>query len=217
MVTSVDQSMELSTAVPLPTVFLVDDDEAVRDGLSDLLQTAGYQVSSYARAEDLLTSFDPRARGCVILDVQLPGMRGPDRQAELQRRGSHLPILFLTGHGDIPTTVQAMRAGARDVLVKPVEPDVLLDRIAELVSADVAFVSQQEATRHRVASLTQREREVMVLVAEGLANKEIGERLGISFRTVEVHRAHVMRKTKCTNVIELSHFVAAAREAKLLP
>jgi len=214
--TSMDQSSQPTTVVPVPTVFLVDDDETVREGLADLLQTAGYQVQGYARAEDMLNSFDPKARGCIILDVQLPGMHGPELQAELVKRGSHLPILFLTGHGDIPTTVQAMRAGARDVLVKPVEPDVLLDRIAELVSADVAFVSQQEATRHRVASLTQREREVMALVAEGLANKEIGEKLGISFRTVEVHRAHVMRKTKCTNVIELSHFVATAREAKLL-
>ena len=198
------------------TVFVVDDDEALREGLSQLLEDAGHRVVTYARAEDLLATLDPDVRGCVVLDMQLPGMRGPELQAELNRRGSHLSVLFLTGHGDIPTAVQAMRAGAHDVLVKPAKPEVLLARVAELLSADAALVSAQASTRRVYESLTAREREVLLLLAEGCAHKEIGERLGISARTVEVHRAHITQKSGCPNAIDLARLVQAAREAKLL-
>ncbi len=210
---------EARTAPPSPerpTVFLVDDDEVLREGLSDLLEAAGYRVAAFGCAEDLLAALEPATRGCLVLDVSLPGLQGPEVQAELARRGNHLPILFLTGSGDIPMAVQAIRTGARDVLVKPARPEVLLARVAELVVSDVTFMAARDALERVVASLTPREREVVVLVAEGLEHKDIGERLGISFRTVEVHRAHVAEKTGLSNLVELAGFVRSARAAKLL-
>lgn len=203
-------------AVPPPTVYVVDDDDVVRDGLAELLSSAGYRVAAFDRAEALLDALDPDVRGCVVLDVKLPGMHGPELQAELARRASHLPVLFLTGHGDVPTTVRAMRAGARDVLVKPAEPDVLLDRVAELVSADTAALAAHEATRRRLGPLTAREREVLLLLAEGQTNRDIAERLGISPRTVEVHRAHVVQKTGAAGTLDLAQLVRDARAARLL-
>lgn len=198
-----------------PTVFLVDDDESVRGALMHLLVAAGYQVASFGSAEALLAVFDPRARGCLVLDVGLPGLQGPEVQAELSRLGSHLPILFLTGTADVPMTVQAIRSGARDVLIKPAAPEVLLARIAELVSADVAFMAQHEESRRVRNLLTVREREVLLLLAEGMVNKDIGARLGISYRTVEVHRAHIVQKTGLGDALSIVEFVRAARAAGL--
>ena len=198
------------------SVFVVDDDPALRDAMCQLFEEAGYHVVAFSRAEDLLATLDPSVRGCLVLDVHMPGMRGPELQAELALRGSHLSILFLTGHGDVPTAVKAIRAGARDVLVKPAQPEVLLARVDELLSADAALVSAQDQTRRVFESLTAREREVLVLLAEARAHKEIGERLGISARTVEVHRAHITQKSRCSTAVDLAGLVKAAREAKLL-
>lgn len=198
-----------------PTVFLVDDDESLLAGLTQLVMGAGYHVASFGSAEALLAAFDLRARGCVVLDVGLPGLQGWEAQTELSLLGSHLPILFLTGKADVPMTVEAIRSGARDVLVKPASPEVLLARIAEMVSADVAFIARQEECQQLRNRLTEREREVLRLVAEGLVNKDIGTRLGISYRTVEVHRAHIVQKTGLAGTLPIIEFVRRARAAGL--
>lgn len=198
-----------------PTVYLVDDDEELREGLTLLLEGAGYQVVSFGSAEGLLAALDPRARGCIVLDVNLPGLQGPELQRELGRRDSRIPILFLTGSATVPMAVEAIRSGARDVLLKPVKPDVLLARVAELVAEHDAFSGRREGYQRSIDRLTPRERQVLALLAEGLVHKDVAERLGISFRTVEVHRAHIMQKTGLSTSLALANFVRAAREAKV--
>lgn len=195
-----------------PTVFVVDDDAAVRDGLALLLDTAGLAVETYDSAAAFLAVCSADRAGCLILDVRMPEMGGPELQAELNRRGIDLPIIFLTAHGDIPTTVQAMKAGALDFLTKPVAGDDLLERVRAAFERSARLREQESATqslRERLEGLTAREREIMRLVADGIANKEIARRLGISHRTVEVHRARVMQKTGVTNLVELSRLAQA--------
>ena len=195
-----------------PTVFVVDDDAAVRDGLALLLDTAGLAVETYDSAAAFLAVCSADRAGCLILDVRMPEMGGPELQAELNRRGIDLPIIFLTAHGDIPTTVQAMKAGALDFLTKPVAGDDLLERVRAAFEKVARLREQESATqslRERLEGLTAREREIMRLVADGIANKEIARRLGISHRTVEVHRARVMQKTGVTNLVELSRLAQA--------
>ncbi|MDP1826541.1 MAG: response regulator [Archangium sp.] len=206
---------QLPLEVP-PTVYLVDDDDELRDGLTLLLERAGYRVCPFGSAEGLLAALDPRARGCIVLDVNLPGLQGPELQAELGRRGTRLPILFLTGSATVPLAVEAIRAGARDVLLKPAKPEVLLARVAELVAEHTAFARVHDGHQRLVDCLTPREREVLALLAEGLVHKDIAARLGISFRTVEVHRAHIMRKTGLATTLALADFVRAARAAKVV-
>lgn len=190
-------------------VFVVDDDEAVRKSLRMLLKTEGYNVATFSGADEFLTMCNQETTGCIILDVNMPDMDGPALQEELNRRGSRLPIIFLTGQGSIPITVRTLKAGAMDFLTKPVDGTELLacvkralEKCAELhiQAAD----SQSKAAR--MATLTDREKEIMSLVIEGLANKEIAQRLGISFRTVENHRAHLMEKTGASNLSELISF-----------
>lgn len=177
-----------------PTVFVVDDDAAVRKALAAWLEAAGLGVETYEDAAAFLADCSPGRAGCLILDVQMPPMSGLQLQAELTRRGIHLPIIFLTAHADVPTTVQAMKAGALDFLTKPVAVAELLERVRAAFDKG-AHPSVQESTgqsmRERLEGLTGREREIMKLVADGLPNKEIACRLGISHRTVEVHRARV--------------------------
>ena len=195
-----------------PTVFIVDDDSAVRDGLALLLDTAGLAVETYDGAAAFLAACSPGVAGCLILDVRMPEMSGPELHAELVRRGVDLPIIFLTAHGDIPTTVQAMKAGAMDFLTKPVIGDELLERVRAAFEKSARLRAQataRESLRERLEGLTGREREIMKLVADGLANKEIARSLGISHRTVEVHRARVMQKTGVTNLVELSRLAQA--------
>jgi len=195
-----------------PTVFLVDDDAAVRDSVSLLLETAGLSVEAYESAESFLAALDPERPGCLVLDMRMAGMGGMELQAELARRGIPLPIIFLTAHGDIPTTVRAMKAGAVDFLTKPVDSAVLLERIeAALVRARSDRESQaaRQEARARLAVLTEREREILALAVAGCANKEIARRLGISFRTVEVHRSHILLKTGTETLLELAQLVAA--------
>jgi FixJ family two-component response regulator len=195
------------------TVFIVDDDAAVRDGLAMLLDTAGLAVETYDGAAAFLAACSAPRAGCLILDVRMPEMTGPELQAELKRRGIDLPIIFLTAHGDIPTTVQAMKQGATDFLTKPVVGSELLERVQAALEKSVQLHQQASVTqalRERLEGLTQRELEVMKLVADGLANKEIARTLGISHRTVEVHRARVMQKTGVTNLVELSRLAEAS-------
>jgi len=195
-----------------PTVFIVDDDAAVRDGLSLLCETAGLNVECHESAESFLASFRPDQTGCLVLDVRMGGMDGPDLHAELNRRSSHLPIIYLTAHGDIPMTVRAMKAGAVDFLTKPVQADELLGRVQAAIDRDVDEVARQEQLtdlRERLLRLTAREREILMLAAAGHANKIIARRLGISHRTVETHRSRILHKTGTVNLLELSQVAAA--------
>jgi FixJ family two-component response regulator len=195
-------------------VFVVDDDAAVRDSLAMLLESAGYEAATFSCAKDFLDACTPDIQGCVILDVSMPDMDGPALQTELTRRGVRLPIIFLSGHGTIPTTVRTIKAGALDFLTKPVEGSVLLARVRDAL--ELSSLQQEQAAAYhsivaRLAMLTEREREVMDLAVAGYTSKEIARRLKISFRTVEIHRAHVMQKTGASNLLELAR-IAAIKE-----
>ncbi len=190
-----------------PSVFLVDDDPAVRDALSLLLEAEGYAVETYASAAVFLAACKPESFGCVVMDLRMPGMDGIQLQEEMARRGFLLPIIFLSGHGDIPTSVRAIKAGAVDFLTKPVAGTELLQRIAVALNAAKqrqAEASQSASAVSLLAGLTERERQVMQLIVAGLSNKKIAIQLGISHRTVEIHKAHVMRKTGAVNALVLA-------------
>jgi FixJ family two-component response regulator len=188
------------------TVFIVDDDPSVRKGIARLVKSEGYAVRGFPSAREFLEADPPRNCGCLILDVQMPGLSGPDLQEELARRGSSIPIIFITGHGDVPTSVQAMKAGAVDFLEKPFEDRALLDLIRDSVSRDRATQSEEaeiSRIRNRIDSLTPREREVFELVITGMLNKQIAYALGASEKTIKVHRGRVMRKMGVESVAEL--------------
>lgn len=187
-------------------VFIVDDDSAVRDGLALLIETAGLEPETFGSAEEFLTSDAIDRSGCLILDLKMPGMSGIELQDELIRRRSDLPIIFLTGYAEIPTTVRAIKAGAVDFLTKPLDPAVLLDRVRvalEKVTEQTAEHEEEAARRSCFLSLTRREQQVLSLLLRGRANKEIGRSMGISYRTVEVHRSRIMAKTGTSNLLEL--------------
>ncbi len=189
-----------------PRIFLVDDDAAVRDALSRLLASLLLPVEAYADGEALLAACTPEQPGCVVLDLDLPGMSGLQVQAALQARRIALPVIFLTGKGSVGSTAGALKAGAFDFLEKPVGGRMLLQRVQEALEADAqsrAQAAQRADTRRRWARLTTREREVSLLALEGLANKEVAVRLGISHRTVEVHRARVLQKMGAASLLDL--------------
>ena len=194
------------------TVFVVDDDEAVRASLKLLLKTLGLPAQTYASAQEFLATFDERRGGCLVLDIRMPGMSGLELQEELNTRGAMMPIIFITGHGDVPMAVEAMQRGAMDFLQKPFRDQDLLDRITEALARDRAgreLLGNRQRIRARVADLTPREREVMALVTQGKANKVIAADLDLSQRTVEIHRAHVMEKMGANS---LAHLVRMAIE-----
>jgi FixJ family two-component response regulator len=189
-----------------PTVFVVDDDAAVLKGLSRLLRSAGLAVVTFSSPREFLDSHDPNAPGCLVLDVAMPGLNGLELQQSLLARGQEPAIIFLTGHGDIPMSVKAIKHGAVDFLTKPVNDDDLLtavrdaiekDRLQRQVQAEVAEIHQ------RLATLTPREREVLQHVISGQLNKQIAADLGTVEKTVKVHRARVMQKMKVQSVAEL--------------
>lgn len=188
-------------------VFVVDDDPAVRDALTLLIEQEGLPVTAFDSAEAFLATCRGKCRGCLIVDVRMPGMDGVQLQEEIVRRGCSLPVIFLTAYGDIPMTVRAIKAGAVDFLTKPVTGAALMQSVqAALVESDrlkAAAESNHEASS-RLAVLTLREREVMVLAVEGHTNKEIARRLGISHRTVEIHRGRIMQKTHTGSLIDLA-------------
>lgn len=189
-----------------PLVVVVDDDEAVREALLELIFSAGLQAVGFASTRELLDADVLDSPGCLILDVRMPGASGLDLQQQLTRNGNPKPIIFLTGHGDIPMTVQAMKSGAVDFLTKPVRDQTLLDAVLTGIATDAARRSEAAVVRHnveRVESLTPREREVLHHVARGRLNKQIAFTLGISEVTVKLHRGNVMRKMEAASIGEL--------------
>ncbi len=189
-----------------PVIYIVDDDEGMRRALTVLMTTVGYQAMAFARPTDFLEKYDPEQHACVVLDVRMPQMSGLEVQQQLNRRGSILPVILVTGHGDIPMAVQAMKDGAFDFLQKPFRDQDLLDRINAAIKQDGenrATLDQQADLKRRAESLTPREREVMGLVVDGKANKVIAIDLGLSERTVEILRANVMEKMGARSVAHL--------------
>lgn len=184
-------------------VFIVDDDTSVRDSLSMLLSMRGLSTQTFASAEDFLEAFQSHWRGCLVLDIRMPGMSGLELQQHLQQRGCTLPVIIVTGHGDVAAARQAFKARAVDFIEKPWN----VDQLAE--SIDQALSEQREVSMRedRLQQLTQREREIVQWIAKGLHSREIGEQLGISPRTVETHRAHIMNKLHVKNAIELVQYL----------
>jgi FixJ family two-component response regulator len=193
---------------PTATIHVVDDDESLRTALMRLLRAAGYAVRAYASAGDFLLNKPENAPGCVVLDVRMPGPSGFELQEAIAKLDEFLPIIFLTGHGDIPMSVRAIKAGAVDFLTKPVQRETLLQAVRTALAGSVERCATREllhSLRSRYESLTPREREVFAQVVSGKLNKQIAGELGTCERTVKAHRAHVMEKMQLTSVAELVH------------
>lgn len=189
-----------------PLIYVVDDDEGMRRALSALLATIGHATATFARPTEFLQKFDAARPGCLVLDIRMPEMSGLDVQQQLNRRGSMLPVIMITGHADVPMAVQAMKDGAFDFLQKPFRDQDLLDRINAALKQDAEnrqVIERHADIRRRFESLTAREQEVIRLVVDGRANKVIAIDLGLSERTVEIHRANVMEKMGARSVAHL--------------
>jgi RNA polymerase sigma factor (sigma-70 family) len=203
-----------------PTVFLVDDDAPTLRSLGLMLDLAGYRVREYGSPTDFLRDYSAGQPGCLVLDLRMPDMTGLELQQALRAKGCTIPIIFLSAFGDIPTSVQAIKAGAVDFLEKPIGTDELLARIDEALTEDrLAREDAAEALeiRGRAAQLTPRENEVIVLATKGLTNKEIARHLGISPRTVENHRARVMEKMQAENIADLCQMAAVCALSESAP
>lgn len=196
------------------SVYIVDDDTAVRDGISLQLEAAGFKVKTYAGALDFLAAIHPHDAGCLLLDVRMPQMNGPELQKELARRNISLPIIFFTGYGDIPLAVKTIQAGALNFLTKPVNRRLLLESVQAALDLN-ARQQQLDAENKRLAkqldTLTEREREVLNYAMEGCPNKSIAKKLGISSRTVEHYRSSILLKTGASNLLELARRVDSSR------
>ncbi len=195
------------------TVYVVDDDEAIRHSLKLLIGAVGLNVRVFADAATFLDAFDPALRGCIVADLSMPGMNGLEMQERLNALNCRMPIIFLSGHGDVPAAVRALQRGAVDFLEKPFNPALLLERIQQSVKADselTVAAERAEEINARIAQLTAREREVMNLVADGKSSKVIAIELGISERTVELHRSRMMKKMSARSVADLVHMISDA-------
>jgi len=196
----------LKDAKRKPIIYIVDDDDGMRRALTLLMTTVGYQATAFARPSEFLAKYDPNQPSCLVLDVRMPEMSGLELQQQLNRTGSMVPVILITGHGDVPMAVQAMKDGAFDFLQKPFRDQDLLDRINAAIKQDVQnrdSVNRLADLRQRADSLTPREREVMAQVVDGKANKVVAIDLGLSERTVEIHRANVMEKMGARSVAHL--------------
>lgn len=197
------------------TVFIVDDDEAVRDSLKMLMESVDLDTEVFASAHEFLQHFDDDRSGCLVLDIRMPGMSGLELQAVLNERHSMLPVIFITGHGDVPMAVQAIRGGAQDFIQKPFREQELLDRVQQVLVEDSRnrhVLHQKRDILERLSTLTPREREVLGLVVAGNANKVIAIDLGLSQRTVEIHRAHVMDKMQTKSLAHLVRMMISVED-----
>jgi len=197
-----------------PVVFVVDDDQAVRSSLQFLIESAGLPVTAFADAHEFLHGYDPKQPGCLVLDARMPGMTGLELQQQLTATGIRIPVIIVTGFGDVPNAVQAMRAGAIDFIEKPYDSAVLLEKVRQAIELDRVergFQTDLLELQSRIATLSAREREVMERVVNGLANKDIAGNLGISTKTVEAHRSRVMDKMKAESLAQLVRLVEATR------
>lgn len=189
------------------TIFIIDDEPAVRDSLSMMLEQENYQVKSYDGGESFLSAYQQESLGCALVDVRMPNINGLELQKIMLERNILLPIIFLTGHGDIPMSVDAMKSGAADFLTKPVTREKLLASIHPAITQSNKLLAQAASVKDAkflLNTLTEREREVMVLAINGFPNKEIARRLGISHRTVEIHKSKIMHKTGAINLLDLA-------------
>lgn len=196
-----------------PAVHIVDDDEAIRDALCWLFQSRSVSVVAWSSAEGLLADYNPSMAGCLLLDIRMEGMSGLELFDRLRERDCRMPVLFLTGHGDVPIAVNALKKGARDFVEKPFNDNDLVDRVIEAMAFDARQRMEDADAADvvaRLATLTQRERQVMDLIIAGKLNKVIADELGISMRTVEVHRAHVFEKMAVKTAVELTRMLVKA-------
>ena len=199
----------MADALPVPVVYLIDDDASVRDALGGMLGYSGYRTRLFADAESFLEAFEDDWVGCVVADLRLPGMSGIELQRRLAEQERRIPVVIITAHGDVPAARQALRADAVDFIEKPFEDAELREAIDKAFSMEerrIALESTQRAHARKLAGLTPREREVLELAANGLHAKQIAAALGISSRTVEIHKQHIMDKLDLRNVAELVRF-----------
>ena len=196
-------------------IYIVDDDEAIRDSLSFLMQSVGLNETCFASAHAFLDGYDASKPGCLILDVRMPDMSGLDLQRILNEKQIQIPVVIITGHGDVPIAVRAMKAGAMDVLEKPFNDQALLDAITNAITkSNEAFEEQNSRAKlkNRAEHLSPREREIMDLLILGNGSKKIATKLGISPKTVDVHRIHIMEKMEVKSIVELACMVVSSKK-----
>lgn len=199
-----------------PTVFIVDDQPAIRCSLAELLTSVGLAVKTYATAQEFLADYQPDSPGCLVLDVRLPGLGGLDLQGQLLARGIRLPIIFVTGYGDVPMAVRAMKAGALEFLEKPINGQVFLDTVHRALQEDASHRrnhAQQARVTALLQRLTPREREVLDLLVQGLPSKKVAAELDISTKTLDLHRAHILQKMEVQTVPQLILLLQPAVES----
>ncbi len=203
-----------------PTVFVIDDDQAVRDSLSWLIESIDLKVEMFATAGEFIKACEPTRCGCLVLDVRMPGMSGLDLHESLVTHGITMPVIIITGHADVPMAIRAMKAGAFDFVEKPFNDQILLERIQDAINCDAEsrqHSAQRSMIDSRIATLTRREREVMDCVVAGNSNKKIAIDLGVSMKTVEAHRANMMEKMSAASLSKLVEVVVQWRENRQRP
>jgi len=199
-----------------PTVFIIDDEKAMRESLKTLMETVGLNAKTYSSADKFLEDYDPNKHGCLVVDVRLPGMSGLELQAELVKDNIKLPVIIITGHGDVPMAVQAMKMGALNFIEKPFRDQVLLDNIQKAIDLDAQNRSEQGKfiqSKRKLESLTPREKEILDLLVTGKPNKAIAFELGISQKTVDFHRANILKKMGVESVVGLVRLLGSTGES----